>query len=170
MTARSEVSGTYVLCGYSFGGRVAFEMAQLLSELGHADPHLILIDPTLVGLPLLTRLRGFIRRQQNRLSRPDKFLKPEGARRIDPVIALHERLARRHRPSVYRGSTVVISSAVRRRRMRDDLLGLKPLLDGPIEAHNLGGNHVELLRDDSARQVGAVIADVVERLMVSRRT
>jgi thioesterase domain-containing protein len=161
-----ERGGPFVLAGYSFGGVVAFEMARVLLERGHPAARLILIDPNLVRPGLWRRRLSAGRKRARRPLHRGQTRKQRNAGRIDRVASLHTRLAGRHRPSVFHGSIVLVSSASRRRRMGDDLLGLQSLVDGTIEAHALPGHHLELIRGEHVPGVSAVMADVVERVAV----
>jgi oxalate---CoA ligase len=69
-----RAKGPYLVGGFSFGGTVAFEMAQQLSAMGEQVSLVIMLDSQFSGtvVPALTRypsLRGEIRRHLNKLAR-----------------------------------------------------------------------------------------------------
>ena len=169
--------GPYALCGYSFGGLVAYEIAQRLWSGGERVEFLGLID-TLLPWALLTpreRLRQTVTLPASWIDRV----------RIDPIGKLRRSVGRRslvaqgtrreapsyfawvrstnliaqasYSPPKYGGDATFFRSARRRPSRCDPLPIWSRLIDGTLSVPQLSGGHGELL----ARQHVARLADVL---------
>ena len=133
-----------VMMGYSFGGRVAFEIAHLL---GHGE-RIILVDP--IG-PFSERWHERIKGQLKSLILPSPGLGMErtfpGDYRYRPV------------PLKTKGALFVTCDT----SLAADVEGWRSVLDGPVETFNVPGNHWDILRGANALNIAAKVKDWLEQ-------
>ncbi|MFI7587495.1 AMP-binding protein [Spongisporangium articulatum] len=154
---RVQPHGPYRLAGHSFGGLVAYEMAQQLTRAGEEvsmlvvidsfppDPALFVPDGTLtwkdaLGLPL-TGLRGAPDEQYWR------FYRLSGV------------LHRRYRGRPYAGPTVVLVAESPQKVERS---AWGRFLTGPWRLAEVAGDHLSVLREPYVAATAAVIAAALE--------
>lgn len=186
-----QPEGPYRLGGISFGGLVAFEMAQQLHAMGQKTALLALMDTPGTGAfrlkPLIRRalghagnlmrhglpylrlklgshLPGFARKS------PDEPM--PGAGHGD-VRALFQRSADAYAIRPYHGRITLFTLA-RRGAMSDSLidpaladvdplLGWGPIASEGVERHELDGEHVTILREPYVRALAAHLRDCLAR-------
>lgn len=167
-------NGPYVLCGYSMGGIVAFEMAQQLASGGSRVEALILIDtpaPLRLGLRERTRFRwGFVRSALSQLAarvfgrgREQRDLRQ--GHYLDQLRMENVRAIRRYRVQAYPGP---IHHVVSRGAVENGTGGrLDPLLRlflakrslwnrlalGGVATREVIGHHLDLMRRPALEQV-----------------
>ena len=161
----------YVIGGHSFGASLAFEIARNLFDDCPAGG-VVLVDPLLVPEPprrltVRKKLRQSARRVRRQF-RPKPAVRVRNAKNHPPAVMEVKRMSARlrgaHRFLPYPGSIVLITSEQRRRRLGDELLQMRPFVQGSIDAHPLSGQHATLLTDERTADIAAITADVVNSL------
>lgn len=177
--------GPHHLAGWSFGGVVAYEMAQQLVERGHEVGLLALLD---VSLPdpaadgsvesadLLVEIFGQDLALDVDELRPwslekqlvHVMVKAKAARLFPPgftatdalrqwkVFMAHRKAERNYRPSSYRGELVVFRSDIHR-QMKDGTLGWRRVAGGGVQTYLLSGNHQEILREPRVGDLAKIL-------------
>jgi amino acid adenylation domain-containing protein len=162
--------GPYVLGGLSFGGLVAFEMAQQLVQQGSEPPPVVMLDthlPSDADLPgyedphrhvqrmrslgprgaLVYLVGGIWRRSVHRWRRMRVWLRLRTGRRLSVPLAefhfwqLHSRASRQYRPNPYPGSVLFIASEGLGSKRRQQW---GPLVDGSLELIQVSVAHLDL--------------------------
>jgi long-chain acyl-CoA synthetase len=177
---RQQPTGPYQLAGFSFGGRIAFEVAQHLRASGEDVRLLVILDTFMPG--------SFRRRPLSRVSRHVAELLRVGPRYIptavgrrwrgeraptpemdepDTIGSMDDRYAEfrsqlrsRYRPRRYAG-TIVLFRATDREiptdyRLHPDL-GWRRLARGKLDIHDVPGAHLDILDDRRAPIVAAAL-------------
>jgi acyl-coenzyme A synthetase/AMP-(fatty) acid ligase/thioesterase domain-containing protein/acyl carrier protein len=159
-----QPTGPYAIAGHSYGGLVAYEMAQQLSAEGQQVSPLALID---VGLLITVPDQG------SRVLRTARVWKARVrdlkwlSSPLSPLRLIRHRwesmsavqfasvLMRRYRPEPWSGRAIVIDASV----PSDDLepMQWKPLLREGFETHSVPGDHVSLLKSPNV----GVLADLL---------
>lgn len=173
--ADSRIAGSVVLIGYSFGGFLAYETARALRARGMAGVGVVILDaavPSRLRRSRLTdivewhaRILGWRYRQ---LSRGLGRARVNGIERLDapgvfpvtlsdhpvhlrPIIRQFYRALARYQPEHFDGSIALLRAAKRR-----PILGPSPALGwdgyvrGEIDLHDIDGDHISMLFDDTA--------------------
>lgn len=148
--------GPYILSGFSMGGVVAFEMAQILRSRGKEVPWLVLFDARgpafnwwrYAPRSKLADLRGELLRP-----RCERYLErgqaiPYNLRNFY-IINTYRRALERYRPLPYEGKVLLIRSKQRAHEPN----GWQQLLRGEWRTHVLPGEHLTLLREPHVRAV-----------------
>ena len=165
--------GPVVLCGHSFGGRVAYEMASRLARDGQRVAGVVLLDTiavrrldreqlTLRRLPAIVRedLRYKRKRMKARISiavrRLGLFLPKDPEMRVRWIIQAQRIAWRRHKPGPYPGDLTILTVDSEARR-RDQWLGWRPLVAGEIELCSVPGEHRSMLSRESAPDTAAAL-------------
>jgi acyl transferase domain-containing protein/thioesterase domain-containing protein len=169
-----QPSGPYLLGGSSFGGVVAYEMAQQLRERGQEIALLALIDTAtpkrlsaqivdeddLLALAIGAdaarlseqlqqhapdeRLRSYLDQARAAGSVPADFGLPE-FRRFLPMIQAHLQAMHSYIPRLYPGSIVFFRAAIRDRlNPPDPEQGWIGLATGSFEVHEVPGDHITM--------------------------
>jgi thioesterase domain-containing protein/acyl carrier protein len=170
---RVQPVGAYRLCGFSFGGFIAFEMARQLEMASEQVSLLAIIDTVTYGLrfrrSLHERLSHTVRRLHSRFSTPltggpiarkrmgyeirKKFLEWSKPQRDGPAAALRTALSR-YEPEPYRGSAVLF-----RARDRSDTFdydcqnGWGKLILGSLDVYEFDATHLSLIEEPCAKDV-----------------
>jgi 2-dehydropantoate 2-reductase len=148
--------GPYRLVGYSFGGRVALEIARQLRESGGTVDLLCVLDSPMRSAPKLRHLAHRLKRLVWRRKRfqdwvgdGDDVARKVGGwlgRRFRADRKMNRRAAHRHRPQVYEGDMLLIRSSVHRERNRATPdLGWGGLVRGRLEIADVPHPHGVLL-------------------------
>jgi amino acid adenylation domain-containing protein len=171
---RSGVLGShrpFVLAGNSFGAAVVLEVARALHD--DCPPgRVLLVDPLLVPFrPRGRKLKRRLRRFAGRLRHPTRrrHLAPGRTVTVRSVVRMSARLRRRHVFQPYEGSVVIITSALRRKDLGDELLHTPQFVAGAVEAHHLDGDHRKLLVDERVHDVASIAGQVVDDLAAEHR-
>ena len=185
---RVQPHGPYFLCGHSFGGLIAYELAQRLRAAGEEVGLLVLLDtwtprPAQLSFPLLLRA---VRRQAaaelRALARPDLYL-GKNVRRVltaarllsqrgaDPAEAglpswfrdvrrANLRAAARYRARPLDAPVLLVRAA--QRKLIEPLFAWEDVVKGPLQVATVGGTHVTMIEPAHIRAVGEVLAGYLE--------
>ncbi|HMQ76697.1 MAG TPA: amino acid adenylation domain-containing protein [Flavobacteriales bacterium] len=162
--------GPYLLCGYSFGGIVAYEMAQQLTAMGDEVPYLAVIDaysPALHGEAIASDLKFYdpIKKAVLR-ALVARFLRnggtvPERFRNFH-IIDTYDRAAMAYVPRPYAGKLTVMKAE---RSWGPRQMGWEHLAKGGLEVRMVPGDHYDLIKEPN---VGALANEL--RLTMERAT
>jgi enterobactin synthetase component F len=90
-----QSTGPYRLAGYSFGGLVAYEIAQQLQRAGEEVEYLFLLDPTPPGAPEVLPIRKRVKARAKRIMRgPAQMGLMEWARMMSPLTSKFKKRVR----------------------------------------------------------------------------
>jgi amino acid adenylation domain-containing protein len=171
-----QPTGPYWVCGYSFGGLVAFDVARHLIAQG-AEVYLILLDAFLMSKwrwilfwlsVLLGRIRektflSSLRRRRERNWRPNRV--PDTGYDMR-ARALH-RIPKHYKYRPFFGSAVLIQCVSFNRELallnRDKLNGWSKYLKGKTEVIKVAGVHYRFLKDSTVEEVARQIDHVLSR-------
>lgn len=189
---RIQPNGPYFLAGYSFGGLIAFEIAQQLVSAGEQVQFLGLLDSA--EYQYLVRVKNGLSRRE-RLSlyksrfhsalfgsdRRDYLAKRLKARlyalvrRVLDATGLHMLLhwatisdinsyaASLYRPRTYPGSVTIFRTSEREiLDGNDKFLGWGSLVRGPIAVHDVPGNHFTMTREPNASVLASQLSQALE--------
>lgn len=188
---RVQPAGAYYLGGYSAGGVVAFAIACRLQQSGVAVGKLILIDSSIEGPVRNVSRSQPLRAECSRLSRTVlgnwEYMRRIGVHdflelkrrnfRMNVRIARHNlhlgrgrqldveeafiRALRNYRPGQFHGSVLLLRTADAEFNSPDPTLGWSTVVDGPVEVHEMPGDHDSILMkpqvDSLAAQISAEI-------------
>ena len=175
IAALRDVNGDrrVVVCGHSFGGTVAYELARRLRASGHEVVGLLLLDTSafrkLSREPVTMRtLRTQGRRRvrtERRVIRARIALRARRwgvVRKSDPkslvrwVLQAQRVSLRRYRPGAFEGPLVLLTvDSIA--RDRDEHLGWQRLITGSIDLHRLEGDHRMLLGRETVPATAGVV-------------
>jgi phthiocerol/phenolphthiocerol synthesis type-I polyketide synthase E len=184
-----QPAGPYHLAGWSFGGRVAFEMARQLREAGQEIAFLGMLDTGLVTPPaevekddaaLLLEVVGDVPMDLDELRRaadpvaalaerareagllPADFA-PAAARRILELVKAHLRIARTDRPQPYPGRVTFFSATEQPPEAGDDPAHGWGEVAGKIEVHRVPGSHTTMIYDgENVRVLGETVSKALD--------
>jgi acetoacetyl-CoA synthetase len=180
------VHGPCVVAGLSFGGLVAYEMAQQMTRAGRSVPLLVLLDthrPTAwrflvrhaaasraLGLRagfayLVERARGRFRksvatRRRDATARSGHPVLLAG--RANEMQEIADEAARRYRPRPYAGRVMIVEGE------RGCASLWRRLVTQPPEVHRLPCDHASLLREPHVRDVAALLRTAILRVSPPR--
>jgi thioesterase domain-containing protein len=179
-----QPNGPYVLCGHSYGGLVAYEVARRLRTAGQEVKLLALFDSYLprsavgqddspTGEGLWQRVRTKLKEWESLLPEDRRVprwrqawqmivvgpLRYPGLAHFDILFNRGHAMTRRYQPEPYPGPTVVYMAA--RNLLPIDHLGWDSFLTGPWELVDVPGDHHSMLREPHVR---ALAADLNGRL------
>jgi amino acid adenylation domain-containing protein len=170
--------GPYFLCGYSFGGLLAYEIARQLQQKGHRIAMLALLDtynsPSGWFKPLPRHVRvvrhlrylssvGFKERvaeTQRILARKLRLNKApipvQPLLQTCPVRSACEQATSQYSPQVYSGRAILFRATKQPAHSLltvriDRYLGWKPLITGNIELHELPCHHFNMLAEPTVK-------------------
>ncbi|MBE9179857.1 amino acid adenylation domain-containing protein [Oculatella sp. LEGE 06141] len=171
-----QPSGPYFLCGYSFGGLVAYEIARYLHAQGETVALLALLDTHnrpagwFEPLPLSVRVSHRLKKW-SRLELKDQvaYVQQKLVRKlyadhlptppllaVDTIRAVCDRAVRAYSPRSYPGHAVLFRAtqqpdhSLRAVRI-DSKLGWEKLIAGGVEVQDIACNHFDMLREPYAR-------------------
>jgi amino acid adenylation domain-containing protein len=184
-----QPAGPYHLAGWSFGGRVAFEMARQLREAGEEVAFLGMIDTGLVTPPdepekddaaLLLEVVGEVPMDLDELRQaadpvaalverareagllPTDFA-PAAARRILELVKAHLRIARTDRPQPYPGPVTFFAAAEQPPEAGNDPAHGWGEIAGEIEVHRVPGSHTTMIYEpENVRVLGERVRKLLE--------
>jgi thioesterase domain-containing protein len=162
-----QPTGPYFLSGYSFGGLIAFEMAQQLRQQGQDVALLFLIEPTspcrssAAADSLWKQLKGMARRLVRLLGecflvtgRPlPLFLR----RRYFNDVSI--RAAQRYKPQVYPGRVTLFCAATPDTTLQHVW---RNLAAGGLELHEVPGDHWNLFQEPHIHILAACLRQALE--------
>lgn len=170
-----QPEGPYLLGGYSFGGIVAYEMAQQLTAAGHEVPLLALFDMPAPDIFVQNM------KQEEKLHEPLKRLvmrhlveRALAKGRIRShrlqhfhIIDNYNRAIQAYRPKPYNGPLTVFKAAA---TQGSDDMGWAALVTGHLDVHVLPGDHYSLIKDPEVahlvRELSLCIDRAVSRFAV----
>jgi aspartate racemase len=149
---QARPQGPYLLTGYSFGGIVAYEMAQQLTAAGDQVPMLVLLDTYAPGLHItaiesdakfydpLKKLvmRGLVNRALNSGSPVPMKL------RNFHIIDTYDKAVMAYRPKPYKGKLTVIKAE---HSWGPQEMGWTALAQGGLEVQLVPGDHYTLIEE-----------------------
>ncbi len=166
--------GPYLLGGYSFGGIVAFEMAQQLRAAGEEVPLLALFDT--YDPKEYVRDMGRDARFYDPLKHAVlKHLAERSLRRkqhiADPrvrhhyIISTYDRAIKGYRPGPYQGTITLFKA---RGTSGPDHMGWASLAKGGLEVVHVPGDHYSMIKEPHVKVLSAELAVAIDR--ASRRS
>lgn len=160
--------GPYLLCGYSFGGIVAYEMAQQLTAMGDEVPYLAVIDaysPALHGEAIASDLKVYdpIKKAVLR-ALVARFLRnggtvPERFRNFH-IIDTYDRAAMAYTPRPFAGKLTVMKAE---RSWGPKEMGWEQLAKGGLEVRMVPGDHYDLIKEPHVSALAYELRLTMER-------
>jgi amino acid adenylation domain-containing protein/FkbH-like protein len=148
-----QKQGPYLLAGWSFGGVVAFEMAQQLQQMGKEVNQVILIDS--------------FHPQTTQTIKEDFFLKQE---QIDPLstegqlfkieIEHNIELLKKYTPNPYQG-TVTLLKAQASQKVNQKWNGWETTITPVPQVYNLSGQHEQLFNEKHLKSTAKQLKDII---------
>jgi thioesterase domain-containing protein len=162
--------GPYLLCGYSFGGIVAYEMAQQLRAAGEDVPMLVLFDTyaprehaAAVASdrkfyePVKTALyRQLIKRDLAR----GKVLSPR--LRHFHIIDTYDRAVMAYRPKPMEGPLTVFKA---KDAWGTEDMGWGALAHGPLHRFVLPGDHYSMIKEPHVKELVKVLGTCIDKAL-----
>ena len=149
--------GPYLLGGYSFGGLVAFEMAQKLTAAGHDVPLLVMLDTYAPHLfkevmkaeqKLYDPLKKMVMRQMMKLNRKNGKLENPKLRHFH-IIDTYDEAILRYRPTPYAGPVTVF----RAEASPGGDMGWGKIVTGPVDVRVVPGDHYSMIKEPQVRKL-----------------
>jgi amino acid adenylation domain-containing protein len=167
---QARPQGPYLLCGYSFGGIVAYEMAQQLRAAGEDVPLLVVFDTYAPRAhaaavasdrkfydPIKTALyRTLIARDLAR----GKVLSPR--LRHFHIIDTYDRAVMAYRPKPMDGPITVFKA---KDSWGAQDMGWQELAQGPLEVHVLPGDHYSMIKEPHVKELVKVLATCMDKAL-----
>ena len=160
--------GPYLLCGYSFGGIVAYEMAQQLTAMGDEVPYLAVIDaysPALHAQAIASDLKfwdpikkALLRALVARFLRNGGTV-PERFRNFH-IIDTYDRAAMAYVPRPYPGKITVMKAE---RSWGPKEMGWEGLALGGLEVRMVPGDHYDLIKEPHVSALANELRLTMER-------
>lgn len=168
---RARPSGPYRLCGYSFGGMVAFEMAQQLRSAGD-DVQIVMLLDTYAPEPfeeimlserkLHEPIKNFLLRGVVRMFRMmDKPL-PVRLRNFH-IIDTYDKATLVYNVKPYPGRVAIIKATG---SPGPDDMGWKQLVSGTLIMKTTVGDHYSMIKEPEVQQLATVIEDLLKETPV----
>jgi len=163
-----QPEGPFLLAGYSFGGIVAYEMAQQLTKAGHEVPFLALFDmpaPELFVQSMRSerKLHEPVRDVVVRWLAKRAFAKGRiRSPRLQHyyIIDNYNKAIQAYRPKPYGGPVTVFKASG---TTGPDDLGWAKLVTGPLETRVLPGDHYSLIREPGAARLVKELGAAIDR-------
>lgn len=165
--------GPYLLCGYSFGGLVAYEMARQLAHAGKQVPFLALFDtyaPALYG-PVMAQegrwhepIKKAVLRRAVRFYRRRGVLLPPKLRHFH-IIDTYDKATRQYVARPYAGPMLLIRSASSRGPQH---MGWEHLVQGGLEVAEVPGDHFSMIKDPHAPELARHVAEGIRQAMLHK--
>jgi amino acid adenylation domain-containing protein len=165
--------GPYLLSGYSFGGLVAFEMAQQLTAAGEEVPLLVMLDTyaphEFVRVmkqeeKLHDPMKKFILRQLVRVKRKKGKLENPKLRHFH-IIDTYDEAIKRYAPKPYSGPVTVM----RAEASPGDDMGWRTIVTGPVDVRVVPGDHYNMIKEPQVKKLVQELSACIERA-VSRHS
>jgi len=161
--------GEYVLCGYSFGGIIAYEMAQQLRSQGRDVPQLILIDAYAPDLHVqaldsdhnwLSNLKHGI---LMKVSKPFIRLDPPMPANLHHhhIIGTYDKAIRSYKPRPYDGQVMILKA---KDAWGPDDLGWTMLSRQLLDIHRVPGDHYSVIKEPHVAELAAQIEERLSRI------
>lgn len=157
-----SAEGPYILCGYSFGGIIAYEMAVRLRRQGHQVPLLILLDSYAPALHI--QAMDMDRRAHTRLkdaafrSLSAPFLRADlrmpARLHHHHIIDTYDKAVRAYHPPAYGGDVLVLKAA---NAWGPDDLGWSATTGGNCHMEIVPGDHYNVIKEPNIGVVAEII-------------
>ncbi|KAF9922965.1 hypothetical protein BGZ67_010179 [Mortierella alpina] len=163
--------GPYHILGWSFGGKVAHNMAAVLQSQGESVPLLVIMDTTAVRLTqeeVMSDVQDESAKYDEHLARllganfTDDALALK--RMVAPILDNNINLAGHFKPSIYSGDLLFFRTTARGTGNAIDPASWRPYIRGSIEAHEVECAHVEMDKPEHIAVVGRIVAAWIEKL------
>jgi acyl-CoA synthetase (AMP-forming)/AMP-acid ligase II/thioesterase domain-containing protein len=152
--------GPYILCGFSAGGVIAYEMAQRLKAMGKEVPLLIFLDSRGPSFNWWFHApRAKLSGMRSDLWRPrcERYLKNGQAIPYDLrntyIISTYRSAVERFRPKPYSGEILYVRSSER----ADEPDGWDHMLTGLVRTEVIKGKHLDILREPRVRDLVRIL-------------
>ncbi|MBL7951727.1 MAG: amino acid adenylation domain-containing protein [Flavobacteriales bacterium] len=165
---RGLPEGPYQLCGYSFGGLVAFEMARQLEQRGDKVNMVLLLD-TYAPKPFVEVMskerklhepvKNVIMRSVISLVRLFQERLPARLRNF-AIIDTYDRAIANYDPGTYKGDVAIIK-AIDSPATPD--MGWNDLVQGELIRRTCVGDHYTMIKEPLVQQLAEVMAEVMGR-------
>ena len=164
----AQPEGPYQILGSSFGGVVAFEMANQLQAMGESVHLLAMLDSFAPGFRRPNTLSGWIREVRSRVRRArvlnaplDVSSKADWDRQRQEIrIATHER----YRPQHYAGDALLIRAEDKipfPGYRVDPFYGWKSFVNGQLVVKDIPGDHIGILSPPNV----SLLADALQQYL-----
>jgi amino acid adenylation domain-containing protein len=165
---KRKPTGPYQLCGYSFGGLVAYEMAQQLTQLGDEVPVVIMLDAYAPQpfVQIMSSERKFHEPLKNVLMRGIiqvvRLFKERLPARLRnfAIIDTYDKAIAGYEAKPYAGR-VAVMKATDSPGPRD--MGWKALVTGELILKSTTGDHYSLIKEPHVQQLAQVMEEVMDR-------
>ena len=158
--------GPYFLGGYSFGGIVAFEMAQQLVAAGEEVPLLVMLDSydPIEYRAVMKReaklhepVKNFLlSRLIKQLASDDKPL-PHRLRHFN-IIQTYDQAMKDYNASPYNGKITLFRSKLSTGPLE---MGWTPVAKGGVDVHLIEGDHFDMMKDAQVRLIASKLTDLI---------
>jgi thioesterase domain-containing protein len=166
-----QPQGPYHILGWSFGGKVAHNMAVVLQSQGESVPLLAVMDTVPVHCPE-EEVNSV---SQDMTSKYDEYLgRLQGVFRTDDALALKRivapilinngNLAEQFTPSVFSGDLLFFRTTDQEEGDMIDPACWRPYIRGRIETHGVDCSHLEMDTPGNMAVVGRIVAAWIEKL------
>ncbi|HRQ83523.1 MAG TPA: amino acid adenylation domain-containing protein [Flavobacteriales bacterium] len=168
-----QPEGPYLLGGYSFGGIIAYEMAQQLSAAGHEVPLLALFDMPAPDLfvknmkleeKLHEPLKRIVMRRLMQRALAKGRIQSHRLRHFH-IIDNYNKAIVAYRPKPYSGPVTVFKAASTH---GPDDMGWAKLVTGPLDVRVLPGDHYSLIKAPEVAELVRELSASIDRAL-SRR-
>ena len=187
---RSHPGGPYAICGWSFGGLVAFEMARQLELAGQSVALVAMFDTHVPGKlhiggpgsqprrPALARATTLLLRGRDRLQTIGSLFEARlwrmlvlwhrhGGwlpRALQKVTHANRNALRDYVPQPYGGRVMLFKAAQHlSQRPRDLLFGWGPVAAGGVEIHEAPGHHLDMVFEPHARTLAEKLTRCLDK-------
>ena len=163
---QARPQGPYLLTGYSFGGIVAYEMAQQLTAAGDQVPMLVLLDTYAPGLHITAvesdakfydPLKKLVMRSLVKRALTSGRPVPMKLRNFH-IIDTYDKAVKAYRPKPYKGKLTVIKAE---RSWGPNEMGWSALAQGGLEVQLVPGDHFSVILEP---QVAVLAQRLAERI------
>ncbi|KAF9282133.1 hypothetical protein BGZ68_006193, partial [Mortierella alpina] len=163
--------GPYHLLGWSFGGKVAHNIAVMLQDQGECVPLLTIMD-TIAIRDAHEEVESSVQVEStkydeylNRLVGPNSTADALAfKRKVAPILHNNGHLTAHFKPLVYNGDLLFFRTIAREEASVIDPACWQPYVRGSIEAHDVECAHVEMDKPEHIAVVGRIIAAWIEKL------
>jgi amino acid adenylation domain-containing protein len=161
--------GPYLLCGYSFGGIVAYEMAQQLTAMGDEVPYLAVLDtysPALHGKAIASDMKFYDPLKKSLMrGLVSRFLRNGGTvptrLRNFHIIDTYDRAAMNYTPRPYKGKLTVFKAE---HSWGPNEMGWESLAKGGMEVRIVPGDHYTVIEEPNVGQLAKDIGGQLKTL------
>ncbi|MBV8887999.1 MAG: amino acid adenylation domain-containing protein [Chroococcidiopsidaceae cyanobacterium CP_BM_RX_35] len=170
-----QPQGPYFLGGWSFGGLVAFEMAQQLQRANHQVALLAMLDtpaPIASNRPSLCESCKFLFNTAARSVWPyilSYFYSGPSIRPMFRVLQASSRAALSYKPEIYSNQITLFSTSEQPMKAHQDAtMGWRELTAGRnVEVHRVPGNHLTMLRPPHVQVLAQQLQVCIEKALLT---